>query len=63
VNNNKEDEKMSIYTVQISNEIAEFVSFFDAKAYAEKESWFSNLLALVRCPDGRTIKVKVGNVK
>ena len=54
---------MSIYTVQISNEIAEFVSFFDAKAYAEKESWFSNLLALVRCPDGRTIKVKVGNVK
>jgi hypothetical protein len=50
------------YVVTVGEQKQSFLTLNEAKSYAEKISWDLNLPAEIRCPDGRTLKVKVGNV-
>lgn len=53
----KEDMKM--FQVRCENEVANFATMNEAKAFAEKESWIRNASASITTPEGKIIKVKV----
>lgn len=51
-----------MYRVRCGCDEALFETLEEARAYAEKESWIQSLEAVIRMPDGKTQKIKVGNV-
>lgn len=57
-----EKEKDQMFQVRCGNEVANFPTLNEAKAFAEKESWIQTLKAEIKTPDGKTIVVKIGNV-
>jgi len=50
-----------MYFVTCGTERAKFDNIDDAKAFAQKESWIQSLMAEIRTPEGRVLKVKIGN--
>jgi hypothetical protein len=60
-NNPNNIEESNMYFVTCGTERAKFDNIDDAKAFAQKESWIQSLMAEIRTPEGRVLKVKIGN--
>jgi len=48
-----------MYMVLCAQDVANFATLNEARAYAEKISWIENLASEIRCPDGKRITVNV----
>jgi hypothetical protein len=49
------------FRVHIGNEWHSFLTFEEAKAFAQKSSWEKAATAEIHAPDGKVTKVTVGN--
>ena len=51
-----------MFQVTCGSEWAKFSTLDEAKSFAEKTSWIQSLPADIRTPEGKILKIKVGNV-